>query len=110
DSIVNESDGRIKQISVKGLGFWGLHLNMERNLPWQSDDRVRQAMYRAVDRQQILQLVFASKGVLPPALLQAGLTNYQLDPKDTAQYFKIDIAEGKKLLQAANWDSNREVQ
>jgi peptide/nickel transport system substrate-binding protein len=110
DSIVNESNGKIKQISVKGLGFWGLHLNMERNLPWQTDDRIRQAMYRAVDRQQILQLVFASKGVLPPALLQAGLTNYQLDPKDTAQYFKIDIAEGKKLLQAANFDGGREFQ
>jgi peptide/nickel transport system substrate-binding protein len=109
DSIVNESGGKIKQVSVKGLGFWGLHMNMERNFPWQTDDRVRQAMYHVVDRQQILQLVFAGKGVLPPALLQAGLTNYQLDAKDTAQYFKQDPAEAKKLLQAANWDNNREV-
>ncbi len=109
-SIVSESGGRIKQISVKGLGFWGLHLNMERDLPWQKDERIRQAMYRAVNRQQILDLVFASKGVLPPALLQAGLTNYQLNAKDTEQYLKNDIADGKKLLQAANFDANREFQ
>ncbi|MGE0058451.1 MAG: ABC transporter substrate-binding protein [Dehalococcoidia bacterium] len=110
DSIVSESGGKIKQISVKGLGFWGLHMNMERNFPWQKDDRVRQAMYRVVNRQQILDLVFASKGVLPPALLQAGLANYQLSAKDTEQYYKQDLAEGKRLLAAAGWDANREVQ
>ncbi len=110
DSIASESSGRIKTISVQGLGFWGVHMNMENGLPWQKDERVRQAMYRAINRQQILDLAFASKGVLPSALLQVGLKDYQLDAKDTAQYWKNDIAEGKQLLAAANFDTNQEYE
>jgi ABC-type transport system substrate-binding protein len=67
-------------------------------------------MYRAINRQQVLDLAFASKGVLPAALVQAGLTSYQLDAKDTAQYWKNDIAEGKKLLEAAGFDTDKEYE
>lgn len=75
--------------------------------PW-TDPRVREAMYRIIDRKQILDLVFQGEGVLPPGLVSAALTDYQPSESETAQFWKHDPAEGKKLLEAAGFDFGKE--
>jgi ABC-type transport system substrate-binding protein len=74
------------------------------------DVRFREAMYRATNRQQFIDLVFAGKAQKPTGILAVSLKAYQLDAKDTDQYFKYDVAEGKKLIDAMGWDKNKEIE
>ncbi len=75
--------------------------------PWQ-DVRVREAMYRLLDRQQIIDLAFRGNAEPTTGILPGGLPpEYLLDAKDTADFFRKDIAEAKKLLSAANYDESQ---
>jgi peptide/nickel transport system substrate-binding protein len=69
--------------------------------PLKKDIRARQAFYRAIKRQQYIDLQFNGKGTVPTGLLVDGLSSYLLDGKDTAQFFKEDVAEAKQLFEAA---------
>lgn len=105
DRVVSESSGSILLGKGLGLQYFGLHMNMDKNgLPWQKDARVRQAFYRLINRQQWLDLIFQGKGVVPSGTIPAGLADYQLDTKETAQYYKYDVKEAKSLLDAAGFD------
>src|SRR5262249_6542598 len=66
-----------------------------------NDVRVREAVYRILNRQQYLDLLDGGKGKVPPGLLSAGLEEYQLDPKQTEKYFKQDPRAARQLLEAA---------
>ncbi|HLF79382.1 MAG TPA: ABC transporter substrate-binding protein [Dehalococcoidia bacterium] len=75
-----------------------------------SDTRMRQAAYRLTDRKQMIDLRYSGSAVLTTGILAAGQSKeFQLEAKDTDQYFKYDVAEGKKLLEAAGWDFNKEL-
>ena len=74
--------------------------SMEYN-PFKKDIRAREAFYRAMDRQQYIDLVFNGKGTVPTGLLVDGLEDYKMDKKDTDAYFKQDKAAARQLLQAA---------
>lgn len=106
DRGVKEMGSSVTVESAPGQGVFASYLNLTRT-PW-SDIRVREAIYRSTDRQQIVDLVFQGQAVVPPGPVPAGLPAYQLDPKDTAQYYAIDLNKAKQLLWAANVDLSKE--
>jgi peptide/nickel transport system substrate-binding protein len=77
--------------------------------PW-NDVRVREAFYRVMNRQQVVDLVFQGKAVIPNGPMHASLPDYQLTANETAQYYKNDIAQAKQLLQAANFPFDKEFE
>ena len=78
------------------------------DLPWIKDVRVREAFYRFIDREQMLNLGRRGFGSVPPGTLPDGLLAYQLDPAETQQYYRNDLTEAKQLLDAANFDYDRD--
>jgi ABC-type transport system substrate-binding protein len=96
------------KIEYLSLSPFTWNMNMTR-APF-TDQRFRQAMYRATNRQQFIDLVYKGKAVKPTGLLSTAMKAYQLDAKDTDAYFKHDIAEAKQLLSAMSWDANKEVE
>ena len=75
--------------------------------PW-NDIRAREAMYRIVNRKQVLDLVWQSEGVLPYGLVSEALSDYKLTEAEGSKYYKNDKAEAKRLLEAAGFDFNKE--
>jgi peptide/nickel transport system substrate-binding protein len=85
--------------------------------PWTKDDRVRQAISMAQDRDALLELSYNLKKLKAAGidakgpwnnLIPAGMTRFWLDPQgkdhgDSAQFFKYDPANAKKLLAAAGY-------
>ncbi|MEO8540780.1 MAG: ABC transporter substrate-binding protein [bacterium] len=74
-----------------------------------ADPRVRQAIYLALDRKEMINLMNFGEGKLagpvPPAFGEA-ITSAEVD----ATYGKTDVAEAKKLLGATTFDLNKEYQ
>ena len=77
--------------------------------PW-NDVRVREAMYRFLNKKQYLDLLEAGRGKVAPGPLSVGLTEYQLTDAQTEKYFKQDPRAARQLLEAAGYDFNREVE
>lgn len=75
--------------------------------PWH-DIRVREAIYRLTNKQQLIDLAYAKKAVVNQTPLQAGLEAWRMDPKDAEKYYKEDVAAAKQLLSAANVDLSKE--
>lgn len=76
-----------------------------------ADERVRQAMSRALDRDGLLDLVSKEGGEWPNMPINAGFgKSWWLDPKgdqigDAGTNYKYDVAEAKKLFEAAGVSS-----
>ena len=112
DRLKNELDkSKFNHFQFPSLGVFGCNFLMDPSTdgprPWQKDIRVRQAIYRLTNRQQILDLVFNSDGVLTTGPIHASLPAYQLDKSATEKYFKEDVNEAKQLLSAANYDTSK---
>jgi peptide/nickel transport system substrate-binding protein len=107
DSILSSMGSRAKAVEFQGLAPYTWNMNMTK-APF-TDIRFRQAMYRATNRQQFIDLLYNGKAQKPTGVLAVSLKAYQLDAKDSDHYFKFDIAEGKRLLSAMNWDTNKEI-
>ncbi len=99
---------RIVMDEYLALSMQTVNANVTRS-PW-NDVRVREALYRVVNRQQYVDLLEQGKGQVPPGPLPIGLTEYQLDPKQTEKYFRQDARAAKQLLEAAGFDFNREFE
>ena len=83
-------------------------LNMTKTeMPWR-DVRVREALWRLTDRQQMLDLAEGGEGTIGTGLMPVSLTEYLLDAKDTDAFYVQDIEKAKQLLSAANFDFDRE--
>lgn len=93
------------------LGFahtnFSMNMTDERDLPWR-DIRVREAIWRLTNREELLTRGYQGSGVVPAGLLPAALTPYQVDAAAVADYYREDIEAARQLLDAAGWDENRE--
>ena len=73
------------------------------------DERVRKAFNLLIDRDEAIQLLYEGSGLkagpLPPAHKKYVLPD---DDKDLVEYFRHDVADAKKLLDAASFDYNQE--
>ncbi len=86
--------------------------------PLKADDRVRQAAYKALNRQQFLDLLYKGEGVIPPGILQPPQADYQIDWNDktpngmtVTEIWSQDIQQAKQLISAAGvgdqeWEIN----
>lgn len=91
------------------------------NAPYVKDERIRQAMSMAMDRDALTDLAYDTKKLKASGLavkeewnnlIGAGWGRWWLDPKggkagDGAKFFKYDPAEAKKLLSAAGYTDNK---
>jgi peptide/nickel transport system substrate-binding protein len=77
--------------------------------PW-NDIRVREAIYRILDKQQFLELLEGGKGRAAIGTLSPALEEYQLDPKQVEKYFRQDPRAARQLLEAAGFDFSKEVE
>jgi peptide/nickel transport system substrate-binding protein len=91
-------------------GFYSVNFSFnmfpERNTPWR-DVRVREAIWRTTNREDLLKRGYQGAGVLTNGLLPVTLKAYQVDPKDVEQYTRNDVAKAKQLLSAAGYDESK---
>ena len=90
------------------LGFnntnFSFNLYEERSLPWR-DERVRQAIWRVTDKEELLVRGYENGGVVTTGLVPEVLFPvYGVDPDEVAPFTKQDASEARKLLEAANYD------
>lgn len=109
DTVPKDMGDRARLISFDGLANFSWLLNMEKpDLPF-TDVRVREALWRLTNQQQILDLAYSSKGAIPTGLIPAALKLWQVDRKSVEQYYAEDVAKAKQLLSAANFNLDREI-
>ncbi len=108
DTVKRDMGPKIQIDSYLDLSMLTWNANITK-APW-NDVRVREAMYRVVNRQQYLSLLEQGKGKVPPGPLPSGLTDYQLDPKQTDKYFQQDAKAAKQLLDAAGFSYDKEIE
>jgi ABC-type transport system substrate-binding protein len=81
--------------------------NMQKETaPWKKDIRVREAIWRLTNRQQVLELAYKNAGVMTYGLVPSAYKNYLPDQKLVEPYWQEDVAKAKQLLQAANYPNN----
>jgi peptide/nickel transport system substrate-binding protein len=84
-------------------------LSLNGTRPPFNDVRVREAVYRVLNRQQYVDLLEGGHGQIAPGPLPVPLSEYQLDPKQTEKYFKPDPRAAKQLLDAAGFPYDKEL-
>ncbi len=105
DQVRRDLADRIVMDDYLSLSMIPISMNATR--PPFKDQRVREAVYRFIDRKQFLDLLDDGRGAVPPGLLQVGMQEYQLDPKQTEKYWRQDLRASRQLLEAAGFDFNR---
>jgi ABC-type transport system substrate-binding protein len=84
--------------------------NMQKETaPWKKDVRVREAIWRLTNRQQVLELAYKNAGVMSYGLVPAAYKNYLPDQKLVEPYWQEDVAKAKQLLSAANFPMDKEL-
>jgi len=108
EQIKKDMGARVETAEYLSLSMNTFSANVTK-APW-NDVRVREAVYRFMNRQQYVDLLDSGKGAVPPGPLSIGLEEYQLDPKQTEKYFKQDPRAAKQLLDAAGFPFDKEVE
>ncbi|MGH2587668.1 MAG: ABC transporter substrate-binding protein, partial [Dehalococcoidia bacterium] len=107
DALKSEMAGKITVDEFLSTAPVALSVNTLR--PPYNDVRVREAIYRILDRQKYLDLLEGGRGQVVSGPIPAGLEEYQLDPTQTEKYFKQDPRAAKQLLDAAGFPYNKEI-
>ena len=108
DTIGADMGDNARAFSLPGLRNFFWHMNTYKGFPWETDVRVREAFWRLTNREQILELAHDGVGALPVGILPAGLEAYQLNWDDIKEHYVEDPAEARKLLEASDFDFDRE--
>jgi peptide/nickel transport system substrate-binding protein len=108
---LKQSNPDLQFIEYPSNQIWFMYWQL--NAPPFNDVRVRQAVSLALDREELINVLFEGKGAINGAGIPAGLQAYFLDPKGpdfgpNAKYFKRDVEAAKKLLADAG-QSNLKV-
>ena len=95
------SNPEIQWLDFPQNNIWFMYWQM--NAPPFNDIRVRQAVSLALDREELIKVLFEGTGFYNSSAFPAGLSSYWLDPKGAdfgpnAKYFKRDVEAAKKLL------------
>ena len=76
-----------------------IYVNMAKDVPWR-DARVRQAVSKTIDRQVIIDNVYAGDaqftGPIPP-----GYGDWPLSPDELAEHYTVDVEGAKALMEEA---------
>jgi ABC-type transport system substrate-binding protein len=107
DALRKELGGKITLDEFLSTAPVALSINTFR--PPFNDVRVREAIYRILDRPKYLDLLEGGRGQVAPGPIPAGLSEYQLDPKQTEKYFRQDARAAKQLLDAAGYPYGKEI-
>jgi peptide/nickel transport system substrate-binding protein len=108
ETIRKDMGSKIEMVDYLSLSMVTFSANV--NKPPFNDVRVREALYRILNRQQYVTLLEGGQGKVPPGTLSIGLEEYQLTTAQTDKYFKQDPAAAKQLLTAAGFDFNKEIE
>jgi ABC-type transport system substrate-binding protein len=108
EDLLQSMGGLVQKQEYLSLSPFTWNMNMDKE-PF-TDERFRQAFYRATNRKQYIDLVWKGNAEEPTGILAVAMAQYQLEAGQTEQYFKYDPEEGKKLLSAMSWDNNREIE
>jgi peptide/nickel transport system substrate-binding protein len=107
DDTLSQMGDKIVVGSSLGRDYTTLMLKYE---PPFTDERVRQAFNLLLDRDEAIQLLTEGNGIkagpIPPAHKIYALPESE---PDLVEYFRHDIADAKKLLEAASFDFNQEI-
>jgi peptide/nickel transport system substrate-binding protein len=106
DALKKDLGDKIVMDEYQSLSLFPFLMNATK--PPLNDVRVREAVYRLMNRKQFLDLLDQGRGVNPPGVLAAGLTEYQLTPAQTEKYWKQDARAARQLLESAGFDFNRQ--
>ena len=84
-----------------------IHLNMVNEAPWR-DVRVRQAISKVIDRQEIIDKVYAGSAELTTAI-PPGYGIWPLDAAEVAEGYTVDVAGAQALMAEADYADGFEV-
>ncbi|MGH2587667.1 MAG: ABC transporter substrate-binding protein [Dehalococcoidia bacterium] len=108
DLLKREMAGKIEMDEYPALTTISFSANATK--PPFNDVRVREAIYRILNRQQYIDLVEAGRGSISTGLLAVGLKDFLLDTKQTEKFWKQDPKAAKQLLDAAGFPFDREFE
>lgn len=103
-TLLKDLGDRVHFTTYKGLANFSWNMNMDKEQFGFRDARVREAFWRLTNQQQISDFTFQETAEVPPGLLPAGLTLWDIKRQDVQQYYKEDVEKAKQLLSAANFN------
>src|SRR5690606_30883051 len=106
DRVVNDLGDQVQVEELTALNTRCWNCSSQRDTF--DDQRVREALYRAIDPQQYLDLVADGWGKICTGVTPVGLADHQLDEATAAEYKFRDVEAGRQLLEAAGFDFEKE--
>lgn len=108
DAIVKDLGARVVANSYPTASGMALVVNVNRP-PW-NDQRVREAIYRAIDVERILNVVFFGDGVRSWYFSPANVARNAVSYDDVKQYVGYDPKKASDLLKASGMDLSKEYE